>query len=72
MDAVKVVGISRGRWWVEDLLDRVDGSLVASMVSNVPTRVYPVVIIGKAFGVNNLVWASYFREVWKGLGSVGN
>ena len=72
MDAVKVAGISRGRWWVEDLLDRVDGSSVASVVSDVPTRVYPVVIIGEAFGVNNSVRASYFRKVWKGLSLVGN
>ena len=72
LDAVKVVGISGGRWQVEDLLDRVDGSSVESVVSDVPTRVYPVVVVGEAFSVNNSVWASYFREVWKGLDSVGN
>ena len=53
-------------------MDRVDSSSVVSVVSDVPTRVYPVVVIGEAFGVNNSVRASYFREVWKGLGSVGN
>ena len=42
------------------------------MVSDVPTRVYPVVVIGEAFGVNYSVRASYFREVWKGFGSVGD
>ena len=72
LDAVKVVGIFGGRWWVEDLLDRVDGSSVKSVVSDVSTRVYPVVVIGEAFGVNYSIWALYFREVWKGLSSVGN
>ena len=45
---------------------------VKSVVSDVPMRVYPVVVIGEAFSVNYSVWASYFREVWKGLGPVGN
>ena len=57
---------------MEDWLGWVDGSSVGSMVSDIPTRVYPVVVIGEAFGVNYSVWASYFREVWKGLGSVGD
>ena len=72
LDVVKVVGISGGRRRVEDLLDQIDSSSVESVVSDVPTRVYPVVVVGEAFSVNNSVWASYFREVWKGLGPVGN
>ena len=54
------------------MLDQVDGSLVESVVSDVPTRVYPVVVIGEAFGVNYSVWASYFREVWKSFSPVGD
>ena len=42
------------------------------MVSDVPTRVYPVVVIGETFGVNYSVQASYFREVWKGFSPVGD
>ena len=42
------------------------------MVSDVPMRVYPVVVIGEAFGVNYSVRASYFREVWKGFSPVGD
>ena len=72
MDAIKVVGISGGRWWVKDLLDQVDSSSVELMVSDVPTRVYPAVVIGEAFGVNYSVRASYFREVWKCFSPVGD
>ena len=43
LDAIEVVGVSGERWWVEDLLGRFDGSSVESVISDVPTRVYPVV-----------------------------
>ena len=70
LGTIKVVGVSRGRWWVEDLLDRVNGLSVELVVSDVPTRVYPIVVIGEAFGVNYSVWALYFREVWKGFSPI--
>ena len=72
LDEVKEVGVSGGRWWVENLLDRVDGLSVELVVSDIPTRVYPVVVVGKAFGVNYSVWASYFGEVQKGFSPVGD
>ena len=45
------------------MLDRVDSLSVKLVVSNIPMRVYPVVVIGKAFNVNYSVQALYFREV---------
>ena len=57
---------------MEDWLGWVDSLSVGSVVGDIPTGVYPVVVIGKAFGVNYSVWAPYFGEVWKGLGSVGD
>ena len=54
------------------MLDQVDSSSVESVVSDVPTRVYPVVVVSETFGMNYSVWASYFREVRKGFSPVGD